>query len=83
VAGNVLVFVAPGSEADVMAGIARHVREDGVVITGFRLRDTYELGDFDEHCVAAGLHREHRFATWDLRPWREDADFAVTVLRRH
>ena len=29
----------------------------------------------------AGLHIEHRFATWDLRAWHTDADFAVTVLR--
>jgi len=83
VVGNVLVFVAPGSEAEVMAGIARHVRRDGVVLTGFRLTDEYQLAAFDAHCRAAGLHLEHRFATWDLRPWREDADFAVSLLRRH
>jgi 2-polyprenyl-3-methyl-5-hydroxy-6-metoxy-1,4-benzoquinol methylase len=82
VTGNVLVFVAPDSEPDVLAGIARHVRPDGVVVTGFRLNDTYQLAEFDEHCDAAGLRAEHRFATWDLRPWRDDADFAVTVLRR-
>jgi hypothetical protein len=29
----------------------------------------------------AGYDLEHRFATWDLRPWRADADFAVSVLR--
>ena len=29
----------------------------------------------------AGLELEHRFATWDLRPWHGDADFAVSVLR--
>jgi SAM-dependent methyltransferase len=82
VAGNVLVFVAPDTEAEVMAGIARHVRSDGMVLTGFRLSETYQLPEFDEHCVAAGLRLEHRFATWDLRPWREDAAFAVTLLRR-
>jgi hypothetical protein len=25
---------------------------------------------------------EHRFATWDLRPWRDDSDFGVSVYRR-
>lgn len=82
VAGNVLVFVTPDSEAQVLAAIARHVRADGIVVTGFRLNDTYQLAAFDEHCVAAGLRAEHRFTTWDMRPWREDADFAVAVLRR-
>ena len=34
-------------------------------------------------CLAtAGLVLENRFATWDLRPWRADADYAVSVLRR-
>ena len=31
--------------------------------------------------AAAGLRVEHRFATWDLRAWHDDADFAVTVAR--
>jgi SAM-dependent methyltransferase len=80
-AGNVLVFVAPDSETRVMSRVAAHVRPDGVVVTGFGTGRGYPLADFDRHCAAAGLVLEHRFATWDLRPWHDDADFAVTVLR--
>lgn len=82
VAGNVLTFVAPGTEAEVVARIAAHVRPDGVVVVGFALDRGYALDEFDAHCASAGLIREHRFATWDLRPWREDGDYAVTLLRR-
>jgi SAM-dependent methyltransferase len=82
VAGNVLIYVAPGSEAAVLSRIAQHVRGDGVVVAGFGLDHGYSLEDFDAHCAAAGLLREHRFATWDLRPWQDHADYAVTVLRR-
>ena len=81
-AGNVLAFVAPGSEPDVMGNIAAHLRTDGFVITGFGTGRGYALADFDAHCAAAGLVLEHRFATWDLRPWIDDADFAVTVHRK-
>ncbi|HVU92487.1 MAG TPA: methyltransferase domain-containing protein [Jatrophihabitans sp.] len=81
-AGNVLVFVTPGSEQQVLERVAAHVRPDGVVITGFHTNRDYRLADFDRDWAAAGLVLEHRFATWDLRPWREDADWAVTVLRR-
>jgi hypothetical protein len=81
-AGNVLVFVTPGSEQQVLERVATHVRPDGVVITGFHTNRDYHLADFDRDWAAAGLVLEHRFATWDLRPWREDADWAVTVLRR-
>jgi SAM-dependent methyltransferase len=81
VAGNVMAFVAAGTEQAVLSRIAAHVRTDGVVAVGFGTDRGYALDDFDAHCAAAGLVLEHRFATWDLRPWRDDADFAVTVLR--
>jgi SAM-dependent methyltransferase len=81
-AGNVLVFVAPGSEPQVLRRVAAHVRPDGFVITGFHTDRGYELADFDTHCAAAGLVLEHRFATWDLRPWQDRAPWAVTVLRK-
>lgn len=82
VAGNVMAFVAPGTEAAVLRRIAAHVRPDGLVVVGFGTDRGYPLTDFDADAVAAGLRLEHRFATWDLRPWRDDADFAVSVLRR-
>ncbi|BCL17052.1 class I SAM-dependent methyltransferase [Micromonospora sagamiensis] len=82
VAGNVMAFVAPGTEREVLRRLATHLRPDGVLVVGFGTDRGYPLADFDADASAAGLHREHRFATWDLRPWRADADFAVTVLRR-
>ena len=82
IAGNVLAFVAPGSEPDVMSRIAAHVRPDGIVVTGFGLDRGYALADFDDHCAQAGLRLEHRFATWDLRPWTTEANYAVTISRK-
>jgi hypothetical protein len=51
------------------------------VVTGFHVDRELSLDAFDRAVVAAGLGVEHRFATWDLRAWHADADFAVTVLR--
>ncbi|MFI7249303.1 class I SAM-dependent methyltransferase [Micromonospora chalcea] len=81
-AGNVMVFVAPGTERDVLRRVAAHVRPDGLVVVGFATDRGYPVADLEADAVAAGLRPEHRFATWDLRPWRDDAEFAVTVLRR-
>jgi SAM-dependent methyltransferase len=81
-AGNVMVFLAPGSEKDVLTRLAAHVRPDGLVVVGFATDREYPLAGFDADADAAGLRLEHRFATWDLRPWHDGADFAVTVLRR-
>ena len=82
IAGNVMPFLAPGTEGLVLARIAAHLRDDGLILVGFGLDRGYSLADFDTHSAAAGLLLEHRFATWDLRPWQDDAPFAVTVLRR-
>ncbi|MEU8387939.1 class I SAM-dependent methyltransferase [Micromonospora sp. NPDC048842] len=81
-AGNVLAFVAVGTEPDVLRRVAAHLRPDGVLTVGFGTERGYPLTAFDADAVAAGLRVEQRFATWDLRPWRDDAPFAVTVLRR-
>jgi SAM-dependent methyltransferase len=81
-AGNVMPYLAPGTEGVVLARIAAHLRVDGLLVVGFGLDRGYAIADFDIHAAAAGLEREHRFATWDLRPWHDDASFAVTVLRR-
>ncbi|MFF5173386.1 class I SAM-dependent methyltransferase [Micromonospora sp. NPDC000089] len=82
VAGNVMAFVAPGTEPAVLARIAAHLKPDGPALVGFGTDRGYRIEDFDADAVAAGLRVEQRFATWDLRPWRDDADFAVTLLRR-
>jgi 2-polyprenyl-3-methyl-5-hydroxy-6-metoxy-1,4-benzoquinol methylase len=81
VAGNVLAFVAPDTEQRVLTRIAAHLRPDGFAVVGFHT-DRYDIADFDRHLIGAGFTLEHRFATWDLRPWRADADFAVSVLRK-
>lgn len=80
-AGNVMVFVAPGTEARVLRRVAAHVVPDGRVVTGFHTNRDLSLGSFDVAVREAGLRLEHRFATWDLVAWHDDADFAVSVLR--
>jgi SAM-dependent methyltransferase len=81
-AGNVLAFVAPGTEPAVLARIAAHLRPDGFLVIGLGTDRGYPVESMDADAAAAGLTLEHRFATWDLRPWREDAEFGVSVLRR-
>ncbi|MET0902781.1 MAG: class I SAM-dependent methyltransferase [Acidimicrobiales bacterium] len=81
-AGNVPLFTPPGTEAALVAGVARHVAADGVLIAGFSLSRGYGIGDYDAHASAAGLTVAERFATWDRAPWIDGADYAVSVHRR-
>ena len=82
-AGNVLAFVAPGTEADVLDPAPPLHPDPGGLVAGFHT-EKLAPATYDAAIAAiapTGLHEEHRFATWDLRPWRHDADFLVTVLR--
>ena len=81
-AGNVLAFVAEGTEPLVLQRLADHLKPDGVLVIGLGTDRGYATAQLDADADAAGLVLEHRFATWDLRPWHDGADFAVTVLRK-
>ncbi|MGF7121222.1 class I SAM-dependent methyltransferase [Rhodococcus sp. AG1013] len=81
-AGNVLIFVARGTERRVVQRLADHLVPGGILVTGFATDYEYTVDEFDADLAAAGLVREHRFATWDLRPWRDGAGWAVTVARK-
>lgn len=81
VAGNVMTFVAPGTEVAVLRRLATHLAPEAFIAVGFDTRRELALTEFDIAVTAAGLRIDHRFATWDLRAWHDDADFVVSILR--
>ena len=80
-AGNVMPFLAPGTGARVLDRVAHHLRPDAPIAVGFALDRGYSIEEFDADVALAGLSVEHRFATWDIRPWTPSSGFAVSVLR--
>ena len=81
-AGNVMIFVSPGAEADVVITLADHLAPGGRLVAGFQLLDgRYDLASYDRHCADAGLVLDERFATWERAPWRQGGDYAVSVHR--
>ena len=79
--GNVMIFVAAGTESAVVANMARHVSPGGRLIAGFQLRRAYELSQYDADCAAAGLALDVRYSTWDGAAWKPGGDYAVSVHR--
>ena len=80
-AGNVMVYLAPGSEPRVLARLRRHLPLHAPLVAGFATDRTYTLDQFDVDAARGGFEGESRFSTWDLRPWRAGAEWAVSVLR--
>ncbi len=81
-AGNVLVYMAPGTERAGLAALAALVVAGGRIVSGFATDRVYTVADLDADAAAVGLVVESRFATWHLDPWLADSDWAVTVLVR-
>jgi SAM-dependent methyltransferase len=80
-AGNVMIFVEPGTETQVVARMAAHLVPGGRLIAGFELGQTLRLDTYDAAADAAGLVLEARFATWDGEPFTPSTRFAVSVHR--
>ena len=82
-AGNVMLFVVPGTEAAVVSNLARHLVPDGLLVAGFQVMPgRITLADYDRMATAAGLALAERWATWDRQPWRPGGEYAVSVHRR-
>ncbi len=81
-AGNVMIYLAPGTEKEVLAALSRHLRPAGLLVAGFQL-DAGRLGltTYDAHADAAGLEPVERWATWDREPYA-GGPYAVSVHRR-
>jgi SAM-dependent methyltransferase len=82
-AGNVMIFVEPGREADVVARVAEHTSPGGVVVAGFQLQvGRLPLAEYDRYAAAAGLDLVDRWSTWDRAPFVAPGTYAVSVHRR-
>lgn len=79
-AGNVLVFVDPGTEGDVLGAVATALAPGGLLVAGFQVRRRgYGPAGLDRDAAAAGLALRDRWATWDRDPWVDGGDYQVSV----
>jgi SAM-dependent methyltransferase len=81
-AGNVPLFAEHGTRTALVAGCARHLAADGLLVAGFQLGRGYELDEYDADTGAAGLELVERFATWDRQPLTDHPEYAVSAHRR-
>ena len=82
-AGNVMIFVEPGTEGAVVANTARHLKAEGVLIAGFQLMpDRLTIARYDAIVADAGLVLAERWSTWDCDEWLAGGDYAVSVHRQ-
>lgn len=79
-AGNVMIFLAPGTEAPVVANLASGLRPGGLLVAGFQIDEGgLSVEGYDTLCRDAGLILHQRYATWDRQPWQPGGPYAVSV----
>lgn len=79
--GNVMPFVEPGTEPAILAAMSAVLAPGGRAVFGFHLDRAYALAALDRDASAVGWGLEHRFGTWNIDPFTDDSDWAVSVFR--
>ncbi len=80
-AGNVMVFLAPGTEQAVLTNLLRLLKPNGRLIAGFATDRKFTVADLDVATENVGLQLESRFGTWQLDPFTAQSDWVVSVFR--
>lgn len=80
-AGNVMTFLAPSTRVQVLSRLKAHLKPEGRAVIGFGAGRDYDFADFLDDYARAGLVTDLLLSTWDLRPFGENSDFLVAILR--
>ncbi|KUH81633.1 MULTISPECIES: class I SAM-dependent methyltransferase [unclassified Mycobacterium] len=80
-AGNVMTFLAPSTRVQVLSRLRAHLRDEGRAVIGFGAGRDYEFAEFFDDAGAAGLAPDLLLSTWDVRPFTDNSDFLVALLR--
>ena len=87
--GNVRILLAPETERTVLGNLAALLAPEGRLLVGYHVSGApttfarrYPVAEFTADAEAVGLQVEHRFGSYDLRPFRDDGDYAVSLLHR-
>jgi SAM-dependent methyltransferase len=80
-AGNVVLFLDPGTLEKVVANLATLLPSGGVLLAGFELGRSVSTDDYDRACRSARLELSMRWSTWERAPFDATSTYAVSVHR--
>ena len=81
-AGNVMIFVLPGSEGLVLDRVVHHLDAGGLLVAGFSLDSGgIALGEYDSLMNQRGLSPAGRWSTWQRDPFT-GGPYAVSAHRK-
>ena len=82
-AGNVMIYVVPGTELAVLKNMARHLNPGGILIASFQPmgREWTEMSvpAYESVAAEAGLTMRYRWSTWEQDEWQSGDDYLVSL----
>ena len=85
-AGNVMIYLTPGTEAATITNLAQHLNPGGLLVAAFELTPPswshLTLERYDQLTAAVALTRVARWSTWEQAEWRAEDCYAVSVHRK-
>lgn len=85
-AGNVMIYLTPGTEAATLANLAAHLNPGGLLVAAFELTppswSKLTLKVYDQLTAAVALTLVARWSTWEQAPWQPGDRYAVSVHRK-
>lgn len=84
--GNVMIFLADGTQSEVLRALGDLLAPGGRILVGFHQQsgpstgNVYPFAEFAKDVTGAGLVVQHRFGTYELGP--ADDSYVVAVLAR-
>jgi len=85
-AGNVMIFLTPGTEAATLANLTQSLKPGGLLVAAFELTprpwSDMTLPTYDQLTTAVGLTPVARWSTWEQAPWTKADQYAVSVHRK-
>jgi SAM-dependent methyltransferase len=80
-AGNVMIFLDPGTEAVVLRQLGTRLSPGGLLVSGFQIwPGRVSFDEYDSLAAAGGFEPVARWATWDREPFA-GGNYAVSVHR--
>lgn len=84
-AGNVMIYLTPGTEAKTIANLAAQLNPGGLFLAAFELAlpawSKLTLDVYDRLAADVGLTQIARWSTWEQDGWKTGDRYAVSVHR--
>ena len=82
-AGNVMIYLTPGTEAATLANLAHYLRPGGLLVAAFELTPlpwtNLTLDVYDGLADTVGLRKVARWSTWEQALWTSEDEYGVSV----